>query len=115
MSPWRPTEEPDKHLTLLDSAHRFSQEDHNILTPLTSLRTPVSIKVPLKCQQDPTWVPGAEGTTRGQGVCPGLVREAVPRGGRGGETPGSHGEPEYTTSSTSLSPNRNADQCSVCD
>lgn len=78
----------------------FSQEDHNILTPLTSLKIQVSIKVPLKCQQDPTCVPWAEGSTHGQGICPELVRKAVPHGERGEETPEGQGEPEHNTSST---------------
>ena len=45
--------------------------------------------------------------------CPELIRGAVPRGGRGGETPGGHGEPGRTT--THLSLNRRATQCSIHD
>lgn len=55
----------------------------------------------------------ALGDTLMRPFCPELIREAAPGGGRGGETPGGHGEPGRTTPHQSL--NRSAYQSSVRD
>lgn len=114
MSPWWHTQESVKYLTAIEPTHHFSQQNHNILIPPTSLMTQIYIKVPLKCQVGAHLMALSWGYHR-RPFCLELVREVVPHGGRGAEIHRGHEEPGHAANSAYLSLTRNVYRCSMRD